>query len=281
MRRLRPALLAAALLTAAPAAAQQRPLLTEDAETIGAGRVLLDAGVEYGHDVQYPVSGLTGNLLQIPTVGLRVGLSSIAELQIDGGFFDYLSITGREPAPLSPLLTVTGDSTHDVHDFVVATKIRAVPETDVRPAFGVRLATKLGNASVRSGLGTHSIDFYVSLLAAKTIGSFRVAGDVGAGIISDPTDGNRENDVLTYGVSVGRGVTSAVEIVGEVNGRVNTRSNGALPGSETRGLFRLGARSTRGAVRWDAAVQYGLTDIDPSIGFTAGVSYIFNAFKVP
>ena len=48
------------------AAAQQRPLITEDPETIGAGRVLVEAGFDYGHDVDYPASGLTGNLLRLP-----------------------------------------------------------------------------------------------------------------------------------------------------------------------------------------------------------------------
>ena len=35
--------------------AQQRPLVTEDPETVGAGRVLVEAGVDYARDVEYPV----------------------------------------------------------------------------------------------------------------------------------------------------------------------------------------------------------------------------------
>jgi hypothetical protein len=34
-------------------------------------------------------------------------------------------------------------------------------------------------------------------------------------------------------------------------------------------------------VRLDAAVFFGLTTIDPTIGFTAGFTYVFNAFTVP
>jgi len=254
--------------------------MTEDAETIGAGRVLLEGGVEYGHDVEYTVSGLSGNLTRLPALGLSVGLSSIAELQIDGDFYDHLAITGRKPAPLSSLLEVTGDSTHDVSDFVVATKIRVVAEGAARPAFGVRFATKLPNASNESGLGTDSMDFYASLLVAKGIRSVRVVGNLGSGILSDPTNGNRQNDVLTYGLSLAATLTPRAEIVGEVNGRVNMRADGPLPGSESRSLVRFGARFTRGPVRWDAAMVFGLTDIDPSIGFTAGVTYVFNAFTV-
>src|SRR5438045_7829375 len=47
-----------ALATARPAAAQQRPLVTEDPEPIGAGRVLFEGGVDLAHDYQNPVSGL-------------------------------------------------------------------------------------------------------------------------------------------------------------------------------------------------------------------------------
>ena len=134
--------------------AQQRPLVTEDPEPIGAGRVLIEGGLDVAHDYQNPVSGLKGNLLSVPTIGISVGLSSIAELQIDGGVYNRLSITSRNPnAPLASLLTVTGDSTHDVSNTVVATKIRLLAETASRPAFGIRFATKLPNASNESGLG--------------------------------------------------------------------------------------------------------------------------------
>src|SRR4051794_21052805 len=114
-------------LLAAPhrAAAQQRPLLTEDPEPIGAGRVLLEGGFDLARDQKYPVSGLEGSLLRVPTIGISVGISSIAEFQIDGGVYDRLNISRRDPnAPLASELTVTGNSTHDVSDIVVATKIR-------------------------------------------------------------------------------------------------------------------------------------------------------------
>src|SRR3954470_13427760 len=93
------------LLQAGVARAQQRPLVTEDPEPIGAGRVLIEGGLDVAHDQQYPVAGLKGNLLRFPSIGVSVGLSSIAELQIDGGFYSRLKITERVPAPLSSELT--------------------------------------------------------------------------------------------------------------------------------------------------------------------------------
>src|SRR5437588_2035133 len=115
------------LAIAVPAFAQQRPLVTEDPEPIGAGRVLIEGGIDLAHNYENPVSGLKGNLVSIPTIGISVGLGSIVELQIDGGFYNSLSISSRDPnAPLASLLTVTGTSTHDVSNSVLATKIRSL-----------------------------------------------------------------------------------------------------------------------------------------------------------
>jgi hypothetical protein len=277
-----PAVLAIAIVALArPSAAQPRPLVTQDPEPIGAGRVLIEGGLDAAHNQEYPVSGLKGNLWRLPTIGISVGLSSIAELQIDGGLHDQLTITERKPAPLAGLLTVTGTSTHDVEDIVVATKIRLLQETDGRPAVGIRFATKLPNASNESGLGLDTTDFYASLLGAKTVQSIRVVANLGVGILSDPTSGNRQNDVLTYGVSVARAVTQQAELVGELNGRLSTRSGTAFPGTESRGTLKAGGRYTRGPIRFDAGVFFGMTSVDATIGVTAGFTYVFNAFTIP
>src|SRR5512134_3003784 len=122
------------IVLARPAAAQQRPLVTEDPETIGAGRLLLEGGVDFAHEQQYPVSGLDGDLWRIPTIGISIGLSSIAELQIDGGLHNRLKIAERRPAPLSSMVTVTDTTATDVEDVVLATKIRMLTETANRPA---------------------------------------------------------------------------------------------------------------------------------------------------
>ena len=271
-----------AVAIARPASAQQRPLVTEDPEPIGAGRVLLEGGIDYAHNIEYPVSGLKGDLWRVPSIGVSIGLSSIAELQIDGGLYDSLSITSRNPgAPLASLLTVTGDSTHSFEDTIIATKIRLLSESTGRPAIGVRFATKLPNATNESGLGLDTTDFFASLLGAKTVESIRVVANIGVGILADPTNGNRQNDVLTYGLSFARAMTQHTEVVGELNGRLSVREGDPFPGTESRGLLKLGGRYTQGPVRFDAGVFLGLTTIDPTIGFTVGFTYVFNAFTLP
>ena len=269
------------LLFAAGAFAQQRPLVTQDPETIGAGRVLIEGGIEYDRDAIYPVSGLKGNLVKLPMLGVSIGLSSIAELQIDHASHDHLSITSRRVAPLSSLVTATGTTTGDFDDLIVGTKVRVMSEGARRPAFGLRFATKLPNEGNESGLGLDTTDFFATLLAGKTTESVRIVGNVGVGILGDPTNGNRQNDVITYGLSFARAVTTAAEVVGEINGRGNTRAAGPLPGTESRNVIRLGMRYTKGGWRGDGAVLLGATNNDPSIGFTAGFTYAFTAFSIP
>jgi hypothetical protein len=274
--------LAACLLTAGPAAAQQRPLVTEDPEVIGAGLILLEGGFDYGRDVLFPLSGLQGNLLRAPLLGVSVGISSIAELQIDGGFYNRLSVTHRGVgrAPLAGMIKFTGDTTHDVEDIVVATKIRIVPETPGHPAFGVRFATRLPNAGNESGLGLDTTDFHAQLLVGKTVRSIRIVGNVGLGILGDPTRGDNQNDVLDYGVSVARAVREGLEVVGELNGRASTRGGVPPVGTESRATMRVGGRLTRGTVRIDAGILLGVTSRDPGFGVTAGATYVFKAFTV-
>lgn len=280
-RLLAAALAAAGVLSGAQAYAQQRPLLTEDPETIGSGLILLEGGIDQHREVFYPLSGLTGNLLKLPTLGVSFGISSIAELQIDGGFYNRLTITSREAAPLSGQLDFTGDRTSAVEDLVVATKIRLLSETAGRPSFGVRFATRLPNASNESGLGLDTTDFFVSGLVGKTVQSIRFVGNAGLGILADPTRGDRQNDVLTYGVSVARAVRQGLEVVGEINGRLNTRKGDPPAGTESRGQMRVGGRFTRSTVRVDAGLIVGMTSRDPKVGLTAGVTWVFKGFTIP
>ncbi len=262
-------------------AAQQRPLVTEDPETVGAGLVLVEGGFDYAIDQHYPASGLKGSLLRLPVVGVSVGVSSIAEIQLDGELFNRLAIKERVDAPLASLTRIDGDRTSDVGDFVVATKVRVAGETARRPAFAFRFAAKVPTASNESGLGLDTTDLYFTAIAGKTVESVRVVGNVGLGILQDPTTAGRQNDVLVYGVSVARAVAQGTEIVGEINGRLHTASHEAPAGTETRALMRLGGRYTAGAGRVDAGLIVGMTSKDPAFGVTVGFTYVFTAFRLP
>ena len=273
--------LAFVLAAAASALAQQRPLQTEDPEVIGAGRIMFEAGIDYKRDVYLPVSGLRGNLFTVPPVGISIGVSSIAEIQLDAGLYQKLYITERVAnAPLSPLLALDGNSTADVEDLNIGAKVRFLSETAGRPAMAVRFSTRLPNASNESGLGKDMQDFTVGLIVGKTVQSIRVVTNLGLVILGNPTRPAAQDDLLAYSLSVARAVSQNAEVVGEFAGRANF-ADIVTPGAEDRGLLRFGARYTRSGVRLDAGIMLGLTSRDPGIGLTGGLTWVFNAFRVP
>lgn len=275
------ALVAVCVGGSAPLFAQQRPLVTEDPETVGAGNLLFETGVDYARDVTFPVSGLVGNMWTIPTVGMSIGFSSIAEIQVDTAIYRGLSITERIPGPLAPLTLLDGDHTSAPDDLTIATKIRVLGETADRPALGIRLATTLPVASTESGLGKDEVDFLASFLMAKTVRSVRIVGNGGLAMLGDPTRGARQDNLLAFGASVARAVSTATELVAEVNGRVSFDGSNATPGAESRGVVRLGGRYTRASVRVDGAALLGLTSRDPDIGFTVGLTWVLKGFQIP
>ena len=268
-------------LAAVAAQAQQRPLLTEDPEPVGDGLVLLEAGVDRTWSHIYPVSGLKGHQLRFPRLGLSFGMGSQAEIQLDAVSLSHLVISERFPAPLAHMVEVPGDTTRGWDDAVIGAKVKLMSEGARRPAVGLRFATRLPNASNETGLGLDTMDFFQSLLVGKTVQSIRLVGNVGVGILSDPTRGDRQNDVLTYGISLARAITTASEIVGELHGRVSTRRGTPPPGTESRGRMTFGLRYTRAAVRFDAGLFTGLTSLDPKIGLTTGVTWVFRSPLAP
>lgn len=269
------------LAAAQPALAQQRPLKTEDPETVGSGRALIEAGLDYNRDVFLPVSGLRGNHLTMPAFGLSLGVSSIAEIQIDWGIYQKLNITEQVAgAPLAPMLQLDGDSTDDFGDIHIGAKVRLLSETARRPAIGSWFSTRLPNAGNESGLGKDVQDFSSALTIGKTVQSVRVVANIGMLMIGRPTEAVAQDDLLIYGLSVARAVSANAELVGEFVGRANL-ANIVTPGAEDRGLLRFGARYTKSGVRLDGGILLGLTSYDPSIGFTGGLTWVFNAFKVP
>jgi hypothetical protein len=279
---MRPLIVAVFVLAAAiPSFAQQRPLETEDPETIGAGRLLIEAGVDYDRDVFLPVSGLRGNLFTVPPFGISLGVSSIAEIQIDAGLYQKLYITEQVPgATFSHLLQLDSGSTADVDDIFIGAKMRLLSETARRPAIGSWFRTRLPNAGNESGLGKDMQDFMSAVTVGKTVESVRVVANIGMLMLGNPTRPAAQDDLLIYSLSVARAISQRSEVVGEFVGRANF-ANIVTPGAEDRGLLRFGARYTINGVRFDAGMLLGLTPRDPEIGLTGGFTWVLDAFKVP
>ena len=251
--------------------AQQRPLVTEDPQVIGRGRLLIEAGIETGSGVFYPVSGLTGDRLAVP-IGISLGLGDVAELQIDSGY-QSLSVQRRDAAPLSGRVR-EGDRLSDVLDVVLATKINVVSEGPRRPAFALRLATQLPNASNESGLGHDTLNFIGTVLGGKTTGSTRIVGNAGIAVLSDVIEGSRQQDAFLGSVSVAHALTNALEVVGELATQRVLFADVPPIGAEPHGNLRGAVRFTQGSWRVDAGLIVGLTRQDPDYGFTAGLTWV-------
>lgn len=253
--------------------AQQRPLVTEDPETIGSGRILLEGGFSFETDQAFPLGVVEGDVARLASFGVSVGISPTAEIQIDGGLLQRLDVTARA-MPVGPLPFEVPARTSGVEDFVVATKIRLAPEGASRPAFGLRFGTKLPTASPEKGIGLGTTDFFASFLMAKTVQSVRTVGNVGLIVLGNPETPRDPATTLGFGLSVARALTNEFEVVGEVNGRLTPFEKIVPRGLESRGVMRLAGRYTYAMLRLDFGLLAGFTKRDPSFGISAGATYV-------
>ena len=251
----------------------QRPLDTVDPALAAPGWVVVETGTSFFHDREIPAVGLSGDVLRVPDLTLRLSLGRRVELRVDTGY-EVLLVRERRDGPLAAELDYDGQSSSDIRDPVVATLVRVRDETSGGPALGVRIATRLPVASNQSGLGLDTTDFFVSLLAAKDAGPNRWVANLGLGILEVPTAVTSQNDVVTYGVSVSRRVGERVALVAGVDGHVDP-SGQVHPGTEDTAVLRFGTRVGRGLSTFDAAILVGLAEVDSPVAFTLGVTRAF------
>src|SRR5919198_4888406 len=75
--------------------AHNPPLLTEDVDTLPAGSMRIEAGVDFLQGATFPVSGLTGDLTRVGVIGVNIGFAPNVEFQIRGVAQNFLSINSR------------------------------------------------------------------------------------------------------------------------------------------------------------------------------------------
>lgn len=257
------------------AAAQQRPLMTEEPLTVRPGAALVQFGIEFLQDARFPLSGLEGDLTRVGVVDVRYGVSRAAEIQIQGAIRNFLSVSEQHLAPVTPILSRSGTSTSDFGDFTLAAKFRLLDETESSPAFGVRFGFEMPNSNETRGIGLNTTNIFLTVLAQKHFGKLNLFGNLGLGILQAPEGLFTQNDVLLYGVGALYPVHERVNLVGEVAGRYSSRDTpvtSALISTGSRSQARLGVQVFAGGLRWDFAGLAGFTKDDPDSGFTFGVS---------
>jgi len=280
-------ILSTMLLASVSAFAQQRPLLTEDVDITPEGTIEVAAGVDFLQNVKFPLSGLKGDLTRVGDIRVRTGFSGNVELQIEGTIQNYLAINSQTtPSPIP--LNVSGNSTNDFDDLIVSAKVKLRNETGNLPAIGLKFGFQMPNTDQARGIGTNQINVFSKILLQKRFGRVtgkqprvNVFGNIGLAIMTAPLERFTQNDLLLYGIAGIFKVNERINIVSEVNGRLNTRSGNAPLGTESVGQFRIGTQIRASNLRFDTAAIFGLTKFSPRTGITFGVTYLSPSIFAP
>ena len=269
----------AALLVARPAYSQDRPLQTPDTQIVPPGTLRASVGFDFLNDINYPASGLTGDQTNVGNLDLRLGVGRIVEVELEGVVQSFLDV--KQQVPSLVMLHLTGEnSTRDVGDFSLYTKILLVGESRHRPAFAFRFGFQMPNSDQARGIGLNTTNVFASFIMQKHFGRLSTWGEAGIGIYQSPGALFSQNDLLIYGGAFTYPLSHRVTLAGEVNGRYNDRKiNSALIGTESRSQARLGVQIFAGGFQWDVAGIAGLTTRDASSGFTFGVTRDIKLFS--
>jgi hypothetical protein len=261
------------------AIAQDRPFRTTDVQTVPAGDVRAEIGFDFLQDVGFPLSGLRGDETSVGVLNLRMGISKIAEIEVEGALQNFLDVKSQG-ATFVPDLKLTGvNTTHDTGDFALSTKIRFFQPSGKKPGLAFRFGFIMPNSNQARGIGTNTTNVFAMIALEEQIRKLRLMGDVGLEILQAPNALFTQNDVLMYGAGFSYPVHKRVNVVGEVNGLYSARTiNNALIGTQSTGQARFGLQIYAGGFTWDLAGIRGLNKYDPRSGFTFGVTKEFHLF---
>lgn len=260
-----------ALLAARPARAQDQPLQTPDAEIVTPGVLRAQVGFDFLNGIQFPLTGLSGNLASMGVVNLRLGVGRRVEVQLQGTVQNYLQVNDQAPAPVTPKLRGP-HSTNDYGNFSLWTKLLLRSEQRA-PAVAFRFGFEMPNAKQSHGIGNNSTNVYASAIFEKHFGKLAAWTNAGIGIMQASNTLFAQNDELIYGAALAYPVTARLRLVGEVAGRYSARTiTPALYGTESRGEGRVGLVVSAWGFRWNAAAVAGVYPNDPTTGIVFGVS---------
>ena len=266
------------------AAAQQRPLLTEDVDIIPPGTIRIEAGIDFLQGAKFPVSGINGDLTRVGVIGVNFGMGPNVEFQIEGVAQNVLSFNSRGMSAIPLSLDPGANSANDTGDFTISAKFKLRNETRRGPSLGFKFGVQLPNSNQARGIGLNQTNAYGSILVGKKFGRdgrFNTFGNLGIAILTAPTELFSQNDLITYGLAGIFRVNKQFSIAGEVNGRANTRPGNGPLGTESQSEARLGMQIKASGLRFDFAGIKGLTNFTHNSGFTVGVTYDTPAVFAP
>lgn len=248
------------LAVAAPATAEW-PYLTEGAATLPSGQVALSVGAgRTERQTEYRQNGVLltppkGVLWSLPELQGRVGVGPRAEVSADYVYYYF------DPED-------SGDSTYESGDLRLWTKV--VFLSGVAYTVSGRVGVKVPTASSTRGIGTDNADVFLGFLGDLRLGPAELSGNLGVGILGDPTKNQHQDDVLTWGAlvraPVGAGLQAGVEAAGY---------SGPFGLKRERRFTTFGAVfgwQGAGPLRADLAVRRGVED-DRFWQWLVGVTY--------
>jgi hypothetical protein len=259
--------------------AQDRPFRSTDVQTVPAGDIRAEVGFDFLQDAGFPLSGLRGDETSIGVLNVRMGISKIAEIEVEGALQNFLDVKSQG-ASFVPNLKLTGvNTTHDTGDFALSTKIRFFQPSGKRPGLAFRFGFIMPNSNQARGIGTNTTNVFAMIALEEQIRKLKLMGDLGLEILQAPNALFTQNDVLLYGAGFSYPVHKRVNVVGEVSGLYSDRSiNNALIGTQSTSQARFGLQINAGGFTWDLAGIRGLNKYDARSGFTFGVTKEFHLF---
>jgi hypothetical protein len=249
----------AVFLLAAPAAAQTRPLQTEEAATAPAGTLVLEVGADAIADEPNFLTGQPRDRLDLPVLRLVYSPAGNVEMDVEW----VARVIARDDPDF-------GDVS-DFGDVTLRAKVRLAGGGEGRTAFGARFTVTLPQTSYGNGLGPNTLRFAAQLLLSHAVGGLRLHANAGLALHDETQRPHEQRDFLAYGLALEHGLGGAFALVGELAGLAGK----GAPGTDAHAEARAGVRYGRGRLRLDAAVRRGLEEADGTWGLTAGLAWRF------
>jgi hypothetical protein len=242
-------------MLASVAAAQTRPLVTEEATTAPAGNVVLEAGMDAIRREPNFLTLRERDRWQGPVLRLVYSPADRVELDLEW----TARVGARNDADFG--------SVSDWGDVALRAKLRLVDGGRGGATVAARFAVTLPETSFGNGLGPNTLRMSAQALLSKPWQGWVAHANAGLAIHDEPLRAHEQRDFLAYGLALVRPV-GGTEAVAELAGLAGR----GKPGADAHSELRAGLRRRRGRWRWDAAVRRGLAAADGTWGLTAGVS---------
>ncbi|MDI6782656.1 MAG: hypothetical protein QME64_01000 [bacterium] len=240
-------------------AGYERPLITESAEITPYGSIEVRTGFNYLKNITllFQSEDKKWDVIHLPTIGVSVGLGDWIEVQTD---FDLIYQDNEQ------------DNGFDVGDLKLWTKIKLLSETGTRPAVAIKFGMKLPNADNTRNFGTDESDNFGMLILSKHILGVESRLNLGIGILGNPNELSKQDDVLLYGLGFVKPIYGALNAVAEITGITNSHDG------NDRSSLRAGIQLPQKWITWDIAGSIGLDDRSEDWSATAGATFAFQAF---